>query len=354
MPVVVDSVQGPALWAPGNGTHVTGFVGDWATGNECLRLALVNNMPDAALQDTEQQFFRLLDAVSEGLLVRVKLISLPAIPRGEQGRDWLGQHYFGVEELWRSPLDAAIVTGTEPHYSNLRHEPYWAVLTDVLDWAQDNTVSTILSCLAAHASVLHCDGIERHRLCNKRFGVFEVSRAGDHTLTARVGNRWNHWRFPHSRWNEVRGEELASCGYVVLGRSEDAGVDLFVKKTRNSFFLHFQGHPEYDRLTLFREYRRDTRRFLKGISETYPSLPKGYFGAEAVGLLSEFRANALMNRSESLMADFPDAPIARALKKTWHLPATRVYRNWLHYLVSRKTDGVASEAAVGATVGGVQ
>jgi homoserine O-succinyltransferase len=50
---------------------------------------------------------------------------------------------------------------------------------------------------------------------------------------------------PHSRWNEIPEEALLACGYRVLTRSEDAGVDAFVKQ-RNSLFVFFQGHPEYD------------------------------------------------------------------------------------------------------------
>ena len=161
---------------------------------------------------------------------------------------------------------------------------------------------TVLSCLAAHASVLHSDGIKRYPLGDKQFGVFEYRRVGSHALGAHAGNRW---RFPHSRWNEVRTAELASCGYTVLGLSEDAGVDLFVKKKRNSLFVYFQGHPEYETLTLLKEYRRDTRRFLQGITETYPSMPEGYLNAAATGLLNEFQRHALMNRLGKCPGRFP-------------------------------------------------
>jgi len=50
-------------------------------------------------------------------------------------------------------------------------------------------------------------------------------------------------RFPHSRWNEVREDALTSCGYTVLTKSAEAGVNLFVKKKKKSLFVHFQGHP---------------------------------------------------------------------------------------------------------------
>ena len=68
------------------------------------------------------------------------------------------------------------MTGTEPRQPDLRNEPYWPALTEVLEWAERNTASTVLSCLAAHAGVLHSDGIPRHRLSDKQFGVFEYQK----------------------------------------------------------------------------------------------------------------------------------------------------------------------------------
>lgn len=345
MPVVVDSPQGPARWATGGNSHATGPAAGRDTGSECLHIALVNNMPDTALEDTEFQFCQLLDAASERVVVRLKLISLPNIHRSDHARARLRRQYFGIDELWNRRFDALIITGSEPRERDLRQEVYWPVLTEVLDWAQENTVCTVLSCLAAHASVLHSDGIKRYPLGDKQFGVFEYRRVGNHALGAHAGNRW---RFPHSRWNEVRTAELASCGYTVLGLSEDAGVDLFVKKKRNSLFVYFQGHPEYETLTLLKEYRRDTRRFLQGITETYPSMPEGYLNAAATGLLNEFQRHALMNRLGSVLADFPQVAVASVLKNTWRLSAIRIYRNWLRYAISRKASRLAFTAVSAA------
>jgi len=53
----------------------------WNKPNDFLRIALVNNMPDAALEDTELQFFELLSAASGDLPIQVELYSLPGIPR---------------------------------------------------------------------------------------------------------------------------------------------------------------------------------------------------------------------------------------------------------------------------------
>ena len=153
--------------------------------------------------------------------------------------------------------------------------PTGRVLTEVFDWAERNTTSTVLSCLAAHAGVLHSDGIGRHPLSDKQFGVFDFAKTADHPLTQRYAGR--SVRFPHSRWNEVRADELTAGGYLVLTQSAEGGVDSFVKKKKRSLFVHFQGHPEYGAQTLLKEYRRDIKRFLRGERETYPTMPQGIF-----------------------------------------------------------------------------
>ncbi len=100
-------------------------------------------------------------------------------------------------------------------------------------------------------------------------------------------------QIPHSRWNEVRADELTSCGYQVLTQSVEAGVDLFVKEKKDSLFVHFQGHPEYGARTLLKEYRRDIKRFLRRERETYPTMPHGYFDTTASKLLSDFREKVI-------------------------------------------------------------
>jgi homoserine O-succinyltransferase len=300
-----------------------------------LRVALINNMPDAALEDTELQFFDLLDSVSDDLPVFLKLYSLTGVPRSDRGMRYLNRFYFSIDDLWNSHFDAVIVTGTEPHQPNLKQEPYWPYLVKLLEWAERNTFSTVLSCLAAHAGVLHGDGIERHRLADKRFGVFDFAKVNDNLLTSKADSIV---RFPHSRWNEVRANDLQACGYTVLTQSDDAGVDSFSKKRKQSLFLHFQGHPEYTEYTLLKEYRRDITRFLSNERETYPTMPQGYFGSEANNLLSQFRETALRNGGEEAMAPFPDDLLLKQLHNTWRSSATQIYRNWLRYVQSRKNE----------------
>ncbi|MGB8540669.1 MAG: homoserine O-succinyltransferase [Candidatus Acidiferrales bacterium] len=331
MPIVIDGGRVPNLLALKNRSRSErpGKRTDY------IRIALINNMPDPALEDTEVQFYELLDAAADDVPISLKLFSLPELPRSDAGQRHLNNFYFDISELLNGRFDGVIMTGTEPRQLNLHDEPYWPALTKVLDWAETNTASAVLSCLAAHAGVLYSDGIPRHRLDDKQFGVFEYKKVRDHALTAGGDNTM---RIPHSRWNEVRADALDSCGYEVLVQSALASVDLFVKKKRDSLFVHFQGHPEYGTRTLLKEYRRDIKRFLRGERETYPNMPQGYFDAAAAKLLSEFRDKVTANRSEKLLTEFPETTVASTLQETWQASAASVYRKWLQYLVSRKAE----------------
>ena len=297
-----------------------------------LHIGLVNNMPDAALDATERQFRALLAAAADGRPVRLTLYTLPEVPRTAFGRQQIAA-YAPFDDLWTSEHDGLIVTGTEPQAADLRDEPFWRSLTRVLEWADGHTHSTILSCLAAHAGILYLDGIARRPLGDKRFGVFECERVLDHPLTASTPPRL---RMPHSRWNEVREEALIACGYRVLTRSESGGVDAFVKQ-RKSLFVFFQGHPEYEAVTLLLEYRRDIGRFLRGERDTYPGMPLGYFDDDTIRTLIDLRQRALSDRREELLAAFPTALAAGRVTNSWRASAESLYRNWLRYLRARKT-----------------
>ena len=336
MPVTIEKGQFLADWAREKGWRPPKSPNGRATPTACLNIALVNNMPDSALEDTESQFSSLLGAAAGDIPVCLRFYSLPGIARSDRARQRLSELYFGIDDLLGDRFDGVIVTGTEPRRPDLRTEPYWSGLVDILDWAERNTSSAVLSCLAAHAGVLHSDGIERHALGDKRFGVFDELTLGEDALTHSAGPVV---RFPHSRWNEVREDELVSAGYTILTKSKEAGVNLFVKRKGESLFVHFQGHPEYGVDTLLKEYRRDIGRFLRGERETYPAMPREYFDAESARLLNDFQEKAENDPHKTLLAEFPErASVLHSLQKTWHSPAVCIYRNWLRYVASKRTE----------------
>jgi homoserine O-succinyltransferase/O-acetyltransferase len=303
-----------------------------ASGDEGLQIGLVNNMPDAALRSTERQFRSLLVRAAQGLPFRLSLYFMPERPRTEAAWSHLSKNYEDVGKLWGSKLDGLIVTGAEPNAHSLRDEPYWRTLVRLVDWAEDHTTSTIWLCLAAHAAVLHLDGLERRPFPEKLFGVFDCMKARDHAI---LDGLPPSWRVPHSRCNDLPEHALVAHGYSILSRSPDVGADIFVRQTR-SLFVFAQGHPEYDVSVLLREYRRDVARFLSGEKDDYPGLPRGYFEEQTESELHELRQLALLRRDIDVLLAFP-ATARVALAHTWQLPAHKIYANWLCFLAERKT-----------------
>lgn len=297
-----------------------------------LTIGLVNNMPDSALEAAEHQFTSLLSSASKDFSVRLRLYNIPDIPRGASASARISRNYAGVDQMFRDRPDALIVTGREPHSTDLRHEPYWSTLVRVLEWARENTCSTVWSCLAAHAAVLHMDGIKRVRSDCKHSGVFECTRIADHALTSGMPDTF---RLPHSRWNGLKEDELVARGYTILSRAKQAGVDTFIKQDK-SLFVFFQGHPEYGSLTLLLEYRRDIRRYLHGETTAYPTLPQGCVNERAAAALLGIEHEAHLCPREELLEQVSDVLQQVSLSYSWQTTATRIYTNWLHYLAMEK------------------
>jgi homoserine O-succinyltransferase/O-acetyltransferase len=334
MPIVVDrGALGYYCLRGANYERTENRFGECKTKSELICLGLVNNMPDPALQATEQQFIKLINTAADRRAVHLRLFSLPKIPRTDWGQAYLERSYRQVSELRNTHLDGLIITGTEPRASDLRDEPFWIGLADILDWAEHNTISSIWSCLAAHAAVLHIDGIGRAALGDKCFGIFEQTKVSEHPILEGIPSRF---QLPHSRWNEIREDALTSNGYTILAASPESGVDSFAKQ-RKSLFIFFQGHPEYEARTLLGEYRRDVGRFLKSEREQYPDMPRGYFDEETRAALCSFQERATSERREDLLALFPTVDATRYLKNTWQLTAERLYGNWLSYITTQKT-----------------
>jgi homoserine O-succinyltransferase/O-acetyltransferase len=300
---------------------------------DCVDIGLINNMPDSALVSTERQLFDLLSAAAGKSIVRLHLFTMDATPRTTWGREYVRRFYRGFNELFESRLDGVIITGAEPTTERLVDEPYWETFVQVVDWAKENTASSICSCLAVHGAVQHLDGVERHPLASKCIGVFDQTKVAPHPLMRGVPERL---RIPHSRWNQVRESALMQSGYSVLTKSGAAGVDCFIKQHKRSLFVCFQGHPEYESQTLLGEYRRDIGRYLREENDAYPNMPQGYFDFAAQEALAAFEREALSGRRPELLASFPVDRLARDLKNTWRIAAECIYRNWISYLSSQK------------------
>src|SRR5262249_2603109 len=145
-------------------------------------------------------------------------------------------------------------------------------------------------------------------------------------------------RVAHSRHNELNEGELVAHGYQILTRSAEAGVDMFVKQYQ-SRFIFFQGHPEYDALSLQREYMRDIARFLSGERQDYPSIPANYVDAATESTLQAFEGRARLHRDPTLAAELPGLTLRPDLGVG--TAATVLFRNWIGYL---KRSGAATQS----------
>jgi homoserine O-succinyltransferase len=291
-----------------------------------LTIGLINNMPDAALEATERQFMRLLKSAAGNNPVRLHCFSLPSVQRSQTAKWRVDRQYTDIADLGRLQIDGLIVTGAEPNAATLPEEPFWHELIDIIDWAEANTRSTIWSCLAAHAAVLHLDGIERQRLATKCSGIYDCAKVADSWLTQDIASPL---KISHSRLNELRANDLVARGYELLTHSPQAGVDIFAKQLR-SHFIFFQGHPEYDAISLQREYLRDITRFLGGKRDTYPAFPAGYFDIETETKLASFEKRARIERQLPLSVELPGLKLRPDIAAG--AAATAIFANWLGYL----------------------
>lgn len=303
-----------------------------------IRIGLVNNMPDGALARTQEQFQSLFRTAAPACELRFRFFFLGSVPRSGEGRKFLSENnYWDAELIDRFPLDAVIVTGTEPRQTELDAEPYWDELRQLLDRMEKSAKPAFFSCLAAHAALQHFDGIKRQRLSRKISGLYCEMPSQFHELTAGMTEPAH---VAHSRWNDVSEAVLEKNGYSALTHAEGAGVDLFVRSGRRNW-LFLQGHPEYDHGALLREYSRDVRRFLCGKQPHYPDLPANYFADEDAERLEAFRARASVERSIALMESFP-RPVQRASRANPTPPA--FISRWLSSFENAPSDGRVASA----------
>ena len=300
-----------------------------------IHIGLVNNMPDAALRATELQFARLLKEAAGSLDVRLRLFSLRSIARSEETRARMAGFYDDAGFLQASNMDALIVTGAQPDTSDLRDEPYWAELAHLIDWAEIGTISTLFSCLAAHAAVLHLDGIARRPLAAKLSGVYDSVRVEDDPMFFSAAAAV---QVPHSRRNDIAHSDLAARGYRVLARLSNGQADIFTREPPgHSRFVFFQGHPEYDPGTLGREYLRDMGRFLRGETDERPALPENYFDRATENRLGEIDGSG--------QADLPrynEIVIGALPRQLWRANTVRLFANWLTLVAATKARRAAS------------
>ncbi len=209
----------------------------------------------------------------------------------------------------------------------LNKEPFWEPLIEVVEWAKDNVASIFCSCLATHALIKHYHGIDRQRRPKKIWGVYSHKLVhAEHPLLRDVNTRFDA---PHSRYNDISREQMEAKGLQVLVESAEVGVHLAVSPDRFRA-VYFQGHPEYSRVSLLKECKREVNRYLAGERESEPRLPDNYLSQEGARIATaHIEAVIEARRRGSVAPEFPEAALLPHVDNTWGDTGKAIVNNWL-------------------------
>ena len=288
-----------------------------------LHIGLLNMMPDAALEATERQFFRLVGESNQIAQLYIHPFSLPELERSDETKAYIKEYYEPFEKLQDEGLDALIVTGANVSQPDLEKEAFWEPLQNVMNWAWDNVTSTMCSCLATHAIMQSKYGQKRTPLPDgKLWGVFRhrvVER--EHPL---VRNMNTVFDVPHSRFNTITSQQFQDAGMKILVGSRKADAHIAVS-TDGFRLVCMQGHPEYDTISLLKEYQREVKLYKSGRRPDPPPMPVNYFKDETIEKLMLYNPEC-MSRDElnALSKDLADT-----LENTWTDSARSILASWI-------------------------
>ena len=292
-----------------------------------LHIGLLNMMPDAALEATERQFMRLMGSCNRIAQFYVHPFTIEGVDREGAAKEHVATYYEDFRKLQHQGLDALVITGANVTEADITRERFWAPMTEVMDWAREHVTSTLCSCLASHGAFMHYHGILRTHLDQKQWGVYS-HRVVDptHPLVTNINTRFET---PHSRFNDVPGEQMKQAGLHVLVEGLEAGVLLAVSPD-GLRFVYFQGHPEYDIISLMKEYKREVNRYVNREREDFPPFPEHYFSGKARARLEEYKQALLDTESrQGPIPEYPEAEILPELDNTWTDTGKTLFNNWL-------------------------
>ena len=296
-----------------------------------LHIGLLNMMPDAAFQVTERQYLGLIGACNQIVQFYVHPFTVEGLEHDQSTSEYIRQHYLSFSELQEKGLDALIITGANVTNPDLRQEPFWEPLQNVVEWAQRTVTSVMCSCLASHAIVEMLYGVKRRRLDRKRWGVyrhFHTQAGRAHPLLRDVNTLFD---VPHSRWNTLEPEDLQNVDVptLVISREDDVHLATSPDGFR---FVFSQGHPEYDINSLLKEYKREVLLYSTGKRLTYPPYPENYFSerCERLGRELEKSVKTLKNQGDPFNPEaFREEEFESCLHNTWGDTGKAIFNNWL-------------------------
>lgn len=258
-----------------------------------LEIAIVNLMP--LKEETELQILRSLS--NTPLQVNVTFITTKSHESTHTSMSHLNKFYQTFDEVKNQKFDGLIITGAPVELMEYEEVDYWNEICQIMEWSKEHAFSTLHLCWGAQAGLYYHYGIQKHVLDKKMFGVFRHYVKNRKVPLVRGFD--DIFYAPHSRHTEVRKEDIEKCeNLTILAESDKAGVFLVIDKTGKQIFV--MGHPEYDRLTLDSEYKRDKN---KGLPI---DVPVNYYPND----------------------DDTQKPVL-----TWRSHGNILYSNWLNYYV---------------------
>jgi len=214
-----------------------------------LKIGIVNLMPTKI--ETETQLLRMLS--NTPLQVEVVLLHMSSHISKNTSKEHLDAFYQTFDDIKNSVLDGLIITGTPVEKLPFEEVDYWPELCAIMEWSKTHVYSTMHICWGAQAGLFYHYGVEKYTLEEKLSGVYPhrvliptccLTRGFDDPYLA-----------PHSRYTDVREEDVRNAGLVIISTSEEAG--LYIAASENLRQVFVTGHSEYDHYTLDNEYRRD-------------------------------------------------------------------------------------------------
>ncbi len=262
-----------------------------------LQIAILNLMP--LKEATEVQLMRSLS--NTPLQFDITFLTTASYVGTNTAASHLDKFYQTFDDVKEKRFDGLVITGAPVERMEFEEVGYWDELTQIMEWSKEAVTSTLHICWGAQAGLYYHYGLPKRLLDNKISGIFE--HEVKHRKNPLVRGFDDVFFAPHSRYTEVPLDEIKKKKELtVLAESKEAGAFLVMAKDGKQIFV--LGHPEYDRLTLDEEYKRD---LAKGIDV---SMPKNYYP--------------------------DDDPTQRPLL-TWRAHANAIYTNWLNYFVYQVT-----------------
>lgn len=262
-----------------------------------IQILILNLMP--LKEDTELQLLRSLS--NTPLQVDVSFMMVSSHTSKNTATSHLNKFYQTFDQVKEKKYDGMIITGAPVEQMEFEEVDYWEEIKGIMEWTKTHVTSTIYLCWAAQAGLYYHYGLEKKQMDHKIFGLF--SHRVQNRKIPLVRGFDDVFLAPHSRHTEVPSEAIHNCKELtVLAESEEAGVFLAMAQEGRQIFV--MGHPEYDRITLDGEYKRD-------LSKGLPiDLPKDYYPEN----------------------DPENKPLL-----LWRSHANNLYTNWLNYYVYQVT-----------------